>query len=89
MGRKIVNIRYRCCGLSFDAAVDCDYQLHDYDDDERKTIPIELYCFNKPEWDVRVIFQDGRNDSHTEVNWPHIINETRKWVREMRKWKED
>lgn len=88
---RIVNIRFKCCGLNFDAAVDCDYQLHAYDGGDHKKVAIEIYCFDHPEWDVCMIFQDGRNDNNTdaiaftEVNWNGVFKETHKWVREMRK----
>ena len=93
---RIVNIKYRCCGYNFDAAVDCDWQLHGYAvlDEKRNDItPIELYNLDEPDWDIRMIYQDRRNDqsvhpcaiNHTEVDWDNLLKETRKWVREMRK----
>lgn len=57
MNARVVNLRFKCCGLSFDAAIDCDWELHCYNQstDERKDVtPIELYCMDKPEWDIRM-----------------------------------
>ena len=89
---RIVNIGYRCCGYNFDAAVDCDWELHCYDEKRDDVTPIELYNLDE-DWDIRMIYQDGRNDqsvrpraiNHTEVDWDNLLKETRKWVREMRK----
>lgn len=94
---RIVNIGYRCCGLNFDAAIDCDWFLHCYelfgDMDRNIVTPIELYCIDNPDWDIRMIYQkkqNGQNESeyainHTVVDWDNLLKETRKWVREMRK----
>ena len=95
---RIVNIKYRCCGYNFYAAVDCDWDLHCYDlgcfPNKCDTItPIELFNLDEPDWDIRMIYQDRRNDqsvhpcaiNHTEVDWDNLLKETRKWVREMRK----
>ena len=43
MGR-IVNIKYRCCGLNFDAAIDCDWCLHSYGLSEESET---LYMFQR------------------------------------------
>lgn len=80
MDRKIVNIRYKLCGLNFDAAIDYGHILHDYNDDERKQIPIELYCFDRPEWDVVVTFQGGQTDNFVEIGFDKVIQETEAWV---------
>jgi len=89
---RVVNIQYRCCGYNFDAAVDCDWELHCYDEKRNDVTPIELYNLDE-DWDIRMIYQSKRNDqlerplalNHTEVDWDNITKETRKWVREMRK----
>ena len=89
---RIVNIKYRCCGYNFDAAVDCDWELHCYDEKRDDVTPIELYNLDE-DWDIRMVYQSKRNDqlkrpyalNHTEVDWNNLIKETRKWVREMRK----
>ena len=93
---RIVNIRYRCCGHNFDAAVDCDWKLHCYsvlDEKLNDITPIELYNLDEPDWDIRMVYQEKRNDqsvhpcaiNHTEVDLDNLLKETRKWVREMRK----
>lgn len=89
---RIVNIKYRCCGYNFDAAVDCNWELHCYDEKRNDVTPIELYNLDE-DWDIRMIYQKKRNDqnkseyaiNHTEVDWDNLLKETRKWVREMRK----
>jgi hypothetical protein len=83
-------------GLHFDAAIDCDWQLHAYDVDpetKKKRVPIELYCFDHTEWDIRMLYQELENDQptrpgeycilHTVVKWEGIIKETREWIEEM------
>ena len=94
---RIVNLRYIVSGLHFDAAIDCDWQLHLYDVDpeiKKKRVPIELYCFDRTEWDIRVFYQELHNDQikgkeegpfllHTEVELGEIIKETEKWIEEM------
>lgn len=91
---RIVNIRYRCCGLNFDAAIDCNWFLHCYelfgDMDRNNVTPIELYCIDNPDWDIHMIYQNNRDEqnrayAHTVVDWDNLLKETRKWVREMRK----
>ena len=93
MARRIVNIKYRCCGYNFDAAVDCDWVLHCYDETSDEITPIELYNLDEG-WDIRMIYQGAKNDqykngeyliNHTNVDWDNLLKETRKWVREMRK----
>ena len=89
---RIVNIKFRCCGYNFDAAVDCDWELHIYDEKRNDITPIELYNLDE-DWDICMIYQKNRNDqnksgyviNHTGVDWDNLIKETRKWVREMRK----
>lgn len=89
---RIVNIKYRCCGYNFDAAVDCDWELHCYDEKRNNVTPIELFNLDE-DWDIRMVYQPKRNDqlerpyalNHTEVDWDNLLKETRKWVREMRK----
>lgn len=89
---RIVNIKYRCCGYNFDAAVDCNWELHCYDEKRNDVTPIELYNLDE-DWDIRMIYQKKQNDqnksgyaiNHTVVDWDNLMKETRKWVREMRK----
>lgn len=90
---RIVNIKYRCCGYNFDAAVDCDWELHDYDERRDDVTSIELYNLDDPAWNIRMIYQSNRNDQlgraweikHTFVDLENIIKETRKWVHEMKR----
>ena len=92
---RIVNVRYTVNGLHFDAAIDCNWQLHAYGESPdvmKKRVPIELYCFDHQDWDIRMLYQDLPNDQptrageyymlHTEVNWEEIIEETKKWIEE-------
>lgn len=89
---RIVNIRYKVKGLHFDAAVDCDWALHCYDA-EKNVTPIELYCLDRPEWDVRMIYHTERNDQqgafcdglilHSSIDFQEILKETRKWIKEQ------
>ena len=92
---RVINVRYTVDGLHFDAAIDCNWQLHCYDESPdvmNKRVPIELYCFSHQEWDIRMLYQDLPNDQptragkyylHTEVQWEGIIEETKKWIKEM------
>lgn len=89
---RIVNIRYQCCGYNFDAAIDCDWELHCYDNKCNDVTPIELYNLDE-DWDICVVYQKNQNDqnksgyaiNHTRVDWDNLLKETRKWAREMRK----
>ena len=93
---RVVNVRYTVDGLRFDAAIDCNWQLHCYGEspeEMKEKVPIELYCFDHTEWDIRMLYQELKNDQptrpgeyymlHTEVEWEGIIEETRKWIEEM------
>lgn len=89
---RIVNIKFKCCGYRFDAAVDCDWELHCYGETSNSETPIELFNLDCPDWDVRMVYQNERNDqhekgeyNHTFVDWDNLIKATRKWVREMKK----
>ena len=99
--KRIVNLRYMVDGLHFDAAVDCDWTLHCYafeSHDRQDETPIELYCFDKPEWDIRMIFHKEpetiiTNSQQRETtfggiyntcaNLGEIIKETKAWIKEM------
>jgi hypothetical protein len=91
--KRVVNLRFKVCGLHFDAAIDCDWTLHCYADREKDVTPIELYCFDHTEWDIRMMYHEERNDQQTYkggllktcANMDAIKAEARKWVREMRK----
>lgn len=83
---RVVNIRYKVKGLHFDAAVDCDWVLHCYDA-EKNVTPIELYCLDRPDWDIRMMYHEERNDQqgvfsdglilHSSVDFDAIKKETR------------
>ena len=87
---RIVNIRYKVKGLRFDAAVDCDWRLHAYSA-EKDVTPIELYCLDRPEWDIRMMYHTERNDQqgvhnegcilHSSVDFQAILKATRKWIK--------
>lgn len=92
MEKRVVNCRFTCCGLHFDAAIDCGWDLHAYGDMKKDVTPIELYCFDHPEWDVRMMWHCERNDQRPDFtgilrtccDLDAIRKEARKWVREMR-----
>ena len=99
--KRVVNLRYMCEGLHFDAAVDCDWTLHlynGYDMESRENLtPVELYCIDRTNWDIRMLYHhendccitnDQQKDfhgciCHTSVNFEEIIEETKKWIKEM------
>ena len=48
---RVVNVRYTVNGLHFDAAIDCNWQLHAYSESPdvmKKRVPIELYVLTTP-----------------------------------------
>lgn len=88
----VTNIRYTINNLHFDAAVDINWELHAYSDEYfqeehwRKNTAIEIYCFDNPDWDIKMIYQtpDTENNMHhTIVDFDNIIEETKKWIKEM------
>lgn len=89
---RVVNLRFMVCGLHFDAAIDCDWTLHCYPEREKDVTPIELYCFDHTEWDIRMMYHKERNDQqdtysdglvlHSSVDFQEILKETRKWIKE-------
>lgn len=86
---KITNLRFNIEGYNIDAAVDNDWFLHCYTEDaffKQHHTAIELYNFDKPEWDVKVIFLEGNlNDSiHTIVDIESLIQEIKTWIKEMK-----
>lgn len=90
--KRVVNLRFMVCGLHFDAAIDCDWTLHCYPEREKDVTPIELYCFDHKEWDIRMMYHKERNDQqdtysdglalHSSVDFQEILKETRKWIKE-------
>lgn len=68
MSKRVVNINYKCDGLSFDASIDCDNALKktlgkEYMPNEvgECRTNIELYCFDHKEWGVRFIHYEGES----------------------------
>lgn len=72
-------MRFQVDGLHFDAAIDPDWQLHAYEffmDDSELSVkgresktPVEVYCFDHPEWDILMIYQDKDDaESNDPVN---------------------
>ena len=65
---RIVNIGYIVDGMHFDAAVDCDWDMHNYNMQHRdgkyvfdhqpseEFVPIELYNLDKRDWDIKIIY---------------------------------
>ena len=87
----VVNIRYEIDGLHFDAAIDINWELHAYDETNyqeehwRNTTAIEIYCFDRPNWDIKMIYQTNRNNMcHTMVDFQNILDETKKWIERMK-----
>ena len=64
---NIVNINFKLNGLTFDAAVDINWEMHAYDEEQyeeenwSKTTAIELYCFDNPDWDIKMVYQTLNN----------------------------
>ena len=100
---RIVNINYEVDGLRFDAAIDCDWQMHAYDlglwgidnKSREEQTPVELYCFDHTDWDIRMVYIEARNDQQdgttsrllykSVVDWKQIIEATKEWIAEMTK----
>ena len=85
---KITNLRFNIEGYNIDAAVDIDWALHCYTQDEffkQHHTAIELYNFDEPDWDVKVIYQrcDDKDSIHTIVDVDALIQEIKTWIKEM------
>lgn len=87
---NIININFNLNGLHFDAAVDVNWEMHAYDEEQyeeenwSKNTAIELYCFDNPDWDIKMIYQKATNNEyHTLVDFDNIIEETKKWIKQM------
>lgn len=76
---RVINVRFQVDGLHFDAAIDSDWQMHAYDafmqdfdssiENKESKTPIEVYCFDHPEWDILMIYQDQKDaESRNPVN---------------------
>lgn len=94
---RIVNLRYTLDGLRFDAAIDCDWTMHIYNNVKSNTTPIELYCFDHPEWDIHMMYYEEKNEQQKElhcdvreitlstcVDMDKILEETQKWIKECK-----
>ena len=110
---RIINIRFQLDGLNFDAAVDPDWKMHAYkvfmaDDADLTTkgkeskTPIEVYCFDHPEWDILMLYQTKEEANADPVNEQQDNVETRmfdrtlhtacdfdKIIQETKKWIEE
>lgn len=95
---RIVNLRFSVRGLSFDAAIDCDWKLHCYSEfsqvSRKNIVPIELYCLDMPDWDIKMLFLKGDNDNvcqssepylllHTSCEFSEIMEGAKEWITEM------
>ena len=74
----IINIRYEVRGLHFDVAVDYGKCLHAYTSAQNLMLPLELYCFDKPDWDIRMMFIPSNKGQIFE--WAEVIKETEEWI---------
>lgn len=95
---RIVNLRIKVYKYNFDAAIDCNFTLHNcYKPYTEPTdrVDIELYNFDK-DWDIKVISyaddtfpainQHNYSICHTVVDNKFIIDEIKKWIAENNKW---
>ena len=84
----ITNLRFNIEGYNIDAAVDIDWTLHCYTQDrffKEHHTAIELYNFDKPDWDIRLIYQKQLNTStNTVVDIDGLIQEIKIWIKEMK-----
>lgn len=100
MVKRVVNLRYKCCGLHFDAAIDCDWSMHCYDlglwglegvSIEGQT-PIELFCMEHSEWDIKMIYyqEAGRScvnaQQNTRTEYLNTLCDMEFIKKETRKW---
>ena len=92
---RVLNLQVYYGTLEFDAAIDINWQLHVYGDaDEefrKRHIPVEFYCADHPEWDVKVVYMDGDNPQSMDLpatmfsrlDFPSIFKELGQWVAAM------
>lgn len=73
----IVNVRYTVGGLHFDAALDYGRILHSYTYAQRQMFPVELYCLDREEWDIRMLYFEE------QVDWDVVVKNTEAWIKEM------
>lgn len=92
---QYINLRFVINEYHIDAAIDINWTLHSYPEDEEfkdNHTAIELYNFDRPEWDVHVIYQEQRNKYETSkiekdkycvnaiVNIENLIQEIKSWI---------
>ena len=92
---QYTNLRFVINKYHIDAAVDINWTLHSYPEDEEfkdNHTAIELYNFDRPEWDVHVIYQEQRNQYeidkfikdkycvHAVVDIENLIQEIKSWI---------
>ena len=90
---NIVNINFELDSLHFDAAIDINWEMHAYGEEQyeeenwSKNTAIELYCFDNPDWDIKMIYQTLNNSKNTTlrtiVDFDNIIKETKEWIEQM------
>lgn len=93
--QQYTNLRFVINEYHIDAAVDINWTLHSYPQDEEfknNHTAIELYNFDRPEWDVHVIYQEQRNQYeideferdkyciHAIVDIENLIQEIKSWI---------
>lgn len=92
---QYTNLRFVINEYHIDAAVDINWTLHSYPEDEEfknNHTVIELYNFDRPEWDVHVIYQEQRNKYEIDkittdkycvnaiVDIENLIQEIKSWI---------
>ena len=95
---RIVNLRIKVYKYNFDAAIDCNFVLHNYYKpytEPTDRVDIELYNLDK-DWDIKVInyvdntfplINEHNNDiCHTVIDNKFIVDEIKKWIAENNKW---
>lgn len=93
--QQYTNLRFVINEYHIDAAVDINWTLHSYPKNEEfknNHTAIELYNFDRPEWDVHVIYQEQRNQYeidrikgdkycvHAIVDIENLIQEIKSWI---------
>lgn len=92
---QYTNLRFVINEYHIDAAIDINWTLHSYPESEEfknNHTAIELYNFDRPEWDVHVIYQEQRNQYqidkiikdkycvHAVVDIENLIQEIKSWI---------
>lgn len=76
---QVINLRYTCGGMHFDAAIDYGHILHSYTSAQENYLPIELYNLDRPDWDICMLYiPKGR-----PVELKDILDKTNAWCNEM------